>query len=80
MPRIVDYNFGYKDNNYYSLGNTLWYQIGLGMKLFNPELAKRELKEYGLYEDTGKDYRQMKIEINKTLPYLYSTNTYYKNL
>ena len=50
------------------------------MKLFNPELAKRELKEYGLYEDTGKDYRQMKIEINKTLPYLYSTNTYYKNL
>jgi hypothetical protein len=78
MPRMVDYTFSHSNN--YSLGNTLWYQIGLGMKLFNPKLAKQELMEYGLYYDTRKDYEEMKIKLKKVLPQLYLTNDYYASL
>ena len=52
MPRVVDY-INDKQNNFYNIGNTLWYQIAIGMKLLDPKIAKQELKDYNLYEETG---------------------------
>ena len=47
MPRENDYinDIG---NNFYHLGNTLWYQIAIGMKLLEPKLAKEELQSFTL--------------------------------
>ena len=45
MTRIVDY-IDDKNNNFYNIGNTLYYQIAIGMKLFDRKIAKKELKDY----------------------------------
>ena len=78
MPREVDY-INDKQNNFYSIGNTLWYQIAIGMKLLDPKIAKQELKDYNLYEETEKLYNEI-TEIEKIMPYMIKTNDYYKAL
>ena len=79
MPRSVDYVLD-KTNNFYFIGSTLWFQIALGMKSFNSEIATQELKDYGLYEVTEKYYDVITKGGQEVLPYLYHTNDYYKTL
>ena len=40
MPRVVDY-IDDKNNNFYNIGNTLYYQIAIGMKLLDKKVAKK---------------------------------------
>ena len=79
MPREVDY-INDTGNNFYSIGNVLWYQIAIGMKLFDPKLAKQELKTYGLYDDTKKMYKTITDNVSKSMPYFVKTNNYYNSL
>ena len=79
MPRTVDYvnDIG---NNFYNIGNTLWYQIAIGMNLFDPKIAKKELKDYGLYNITKKLHNMVDNEIEKFMPDCITTNQFYNSL
>ena len=54
MPRLADYSSS-NYLNFYKLGNTLWYQVLLGMKILDPKVAENELKSFGLYGVAEKD-------------------------
>ena len=79
MPRTVDFinDIG---NNFYNIGNTLWYQIAIGMNLLNADMAKKELKEYGLYEATKKQHKIVDKAVTNALPNCITTNDYYNSL
>ena len=79
MPRQIDY-INDKNNNFYSIGNVLWYQIAIGMKLFDPKLAKKELKDYGLYNNTKNTYQSVVKTIDQHINTFVKTNEYYKSL
>ena len=79
MPRVIDY-INDKHNNFYYIGNTLYYQILIGMKLLKSNLAKDELKDYGLYNDTKKLYNNLTEQVKNALPAFSTTNEYYKSL
>jgi len=79
MPRLVDYITD-KNNNFYYIGNVLWYQIAIGMKLLDPKLAEQELKDYNLYDYAKEKYNLITTEIEKLLPTFVDTNTYYEKL
>ena len=79
MPRAVDY-IDDKNNNFYNIGNVLWYQIAIGMKLFNSKVAKQELKEYGIYDYSKKMYKEIKEEVKINIHKSIKTNEYYKTL
>ena len=79
MPRKVDY-INDKHNNFYSIGNVLWYQIAIGMKLLNPKIAKRELKDYGIYKPSAEQYKLITSQIEKHLEAFTTTDEYYKTL
>ena len=79
MPREVDY-INDKGNNFYSIGNVLWYQIAIGMNLLNPKIAKQELEDYGIYNMTKEMYKQVCYHVDKYLPSCTKTNQYYKSL
>ena len=59
MPRYADYG----RNNFYDLGNTLWYQILMGMKLLDKNIAKKELEQFGLY-DYAKELYENTMNLN----------------
>jgi len=79
MPREVDY-VNDKGNNFYNIGNTLYYQIAIGMKLLDSKVAKKELKEYNLYDVTKKQYERITKIVNEELPRFIKTNEYYNSL
>jgi len=79
MPRTVDY-INDKGNNFYNIGNTLWYQIAIGMNLFDSKMAKKELKDYGIYDATKQHYQKLSAGINEYIPKFIKTNEYYKSL
>ena len=79
MPREVDY-INDKGNNFYSIGNVLWYQIAIGMNLLNPKIAKQELEDYGIYNMTKEMYKQVCYHVDKYLPSCTKTIQYYKSL
>ena len=79
MPRIVDY-INDKGNNFYSIGNTLWYQIAIGMKLLDPKVAKKELKDYGIYQHTENQYKNITTKIEEHLDTFATTDEYFKSL
>lgn len=79
MPREVDY-INDKGNNFYNIGNTLWYQIAIGMNLLNPKIAKQELQDYGVYDLTKKMYEKVSYHVNEYVPNCTKTNQYYKSL
>ena len=79
MPRTVDY-INDKGNNFYSIGNTLWYQIAIGMNLFDSKVAKKELTDYGLYKATKQHYQKLSAGINEYIPKFIKTNDYYNSL
>ena len=77
MPRRVDY-LSDKNNNFYNLGNALWYQIALGMKALDPEIAKQELIDYGLYNLSKERYQYLVDNTLTLVSDMISTNDYYK--
>jgi len=79
MPRIVDY-INDKGNNFYHIGNTIWYQIAIGMKLLNPDIAKQELESYNLYDLTKQHYEFLCKGVKQVIPQCIKTNEYYKSL
>ena len=79
MPRVVDY-IDDKNNNFYNIGNTLHYQIAIGMKLLDKKVAKKELKDYGIYDYSKKMYKEIKEEVKINIHKSIKTNEYYKTL
>ena len=66
MPRYADYGI----NNFYELGNTLWYQILIGMKILNKDVALNELESFKLLNYAEELYANT-MDLN---------NQYFKNL
>ncbi len=66
MPRYADYG----RNNFYELGNTLWYQILIGMKILNKDVALKELESFKLLNYAEELYTNT-MDLN---------NQYFKNL
>jgi hypothetical protein len=79
MPRLIDY-VSDKNNNFYNIGNSLWYQIAIGMKALDPKLAKEELVDYGLYDYIKGKHTIITNNITQALPNLVNTNEYYDSL
>tara|TARA_Y100000004_G_scaffold87877_1_gene98496 strand:- start:1534 stop:3090 length:1557 start_codon:yes stop_codon:yes gene_type:complete len=81
MPRKVDFTTD-KSNHFYSIGNTLWYQIAIGMKLLDPKIARKELEDYYMYDDIKLAYYDIKKRVISDLEknIFLSTNEYYKSL
>tara|TARA_Y100001937_G_scaffold71966_1_gene97885 strand:- start:272 stop:1828 length:1557 start_codon:yes stop_codon:yes gene_type:complete len=79
MPREVDY-VNDVGNNFYHMGNTLWYQIAMGMKLIDPKLAQQELDDYNLTKSCDKFYDEATKALNDLLPKMPKTNNYYESL
>jgi len=79
MPRVVDYIYD-KQNNFYSIGNTLWYHIFIGMKMLNPKIAKQELIDYGLWDKCIELEKNIENDVNNHIPHFIDNREYYKNL
>lgn len=79
MPRLYDYSDGTMQN-YLALGNSLWYQVGLGMELFDPELAKAELEYYRLTPLAEFDLQEAKSFSEYWIARSMSTKDYYDRL
>jgi hypothetical protein len=77
MPRTTDYK-GRLNDNFYDLGNTLWMQVMIGMKMLDPKIALQELKDFHLYDIAEQHYKfrteQTKLILSKSL----STKDFYK--
>jgi hypothetical protein len=78
MPRTIDYSV--KGNNFFNLGNSLWYQICMGMNILNSEVAKKELWYYNIYEKAKQDLQQISIHSNNYIKEALTTNQFYKKL
>ena len=76
MPRVVDFI----TNDVYYTGNTLWYQIAMGMNILDSTLAKDELKEYNLYEELKQFYNISCSEVERSLYNYPKTCEYYNNI
>ena len=79
MPRVIDY-ISDKNNNFYKIGNTLYYQIAIGMKLLNSDIAKKELEDYNLYDLTKNHISFLQTKLEEAMPLFTKTNNYYKSL
>lgn len=79
MPRTVDY-INDKGNNFYAIGNTLWYQIAIGMRLLDPKIAKKELKDYGIYPYSEQQHKNITAEVERLLETFTTTDEYFKTL
>ena len=78
MPRISDYSSS-NHMDFYKLGNTLWYQVLIGMKILNPKVAENELKSYRLYDMAEKELVERNKFNRHILPFGENTNDFYKN-
>jgi len=79
MPRVNDYHGGLY-NTFYHLGNTLWYQILLGMNLLDDKTAEKELQDLKLTyfaEDMHKRKRELADWI---LSCSIDNKTFYENI
>lgn len=79
MPRYIDI-ISPKFNNFYSLGNVLWYQIALGMRILDPKIAKKELQDYGLYDHASKIHSAISNNVEQALPNMIDSNKYFNHL
>jgi len=79
MPRVVDY-ISDKNNNFYYIGNGLWYQIAIGMKVFDKNMAEQELKQYGLWDYSHNQYNDIKNFVEGVVPKCIGTNDYFEQL
>jgi tryptophan halogenase len=76
MPRVDDYSEG-KMNNALGLGNALWLQVGMGMNLFNSNLAKKELEYYNLYNIAKNQLKNIKDFSGYCIPKSMDASKYY---
>jgi hypothetical protein len=79
MPRLYDYSDGTMQN-FLALGNSLWYQVGLGMDLFDSDLAKQELEYYRLTNLAESDLEQAKKFSDYCIARSLSTKDYYDRI
>lgn len=79
LPRPDDYHNGKRDS-LMSLGNTLIYQTAIGMKLLNPELARKELEYYGLNDIVKEDMEHFKKLSSYIAPRMMDADQYYKTV
>jgi hypothetical protein len=78
MPRYVDYKSS-NHMNFYHLGNTLWYQILIGMKLLDSEIAIKELEGFNLM-NVAENHYKMRNQFNlHLLKHAYDNDDFYKN-
>jgi tryptophan halogenase len=73
MPRYADYG----RHNFYDLGNTLWYQILLGMNILDKDVATDELSGFGLDNYAEECYRLTLEEDSDVFRELMSNNVFY---
>ena len=50
------------------------------MKLLDSKVAKKELKEYGLYDVTKKHYKELCKQVDENMKEFVKTNDYYNSL
>ena len=50
------------------------------MKLLDSKIAKRELKDYGLYPGSANQYKNITSEVEKHLESFIKTNNYFESL
>ena len=62
------------------LGNVLIYQTAIGMKLLDPELARKELDYYQLNEVIQNDMDYFKRLSAYVVPRMMSADEYYKKV
>lgn len=79
MPRGDDYHNG-KRESLMSLGNVLWYQTAIGMKILDPEVARKELEYFGLNPIIEQDMKHFKDMSDYILPKMMCTDEYYKTI
>jgi|TARA_R110000868_G_scaffold204610_2_gene452730 hypothetical protein len=77
MPREADYHH---NGRHHDLGNALWLQVGLGMHLFDSEIAKKELHYYGLYDRAKKDLQGINKFASYCIERAMTTNEYFKEI
>jgi hypothetical protein len=77
MPRTTDYK-GRLNDNFYDLGNTLWMQILIGMKLLDPKIAEDELQQFNLDKMAEAHYEIRKNQDKIFLSMSVSNNDFYK--
>ena len=58
----------------------MYYQIAIGMKLLDRKIAKKELKDYGIYDISKKMYEEIKEHVKINIHKSIKTNEYYKTL
>ena len=79
MPRVIDY-ISDKNNNFYHIGNVLWYQIAIGMGTLNPMLAKKELIDYNLWDYSENKFNEINNFVIDKVSKSMKTNEYYNKL
>lgn len=79
LPRNDDYHNG-KKGSLLTLGNILWYQTAIGMKLLDPKLAQQELDYFGLNDVVKHDMKHYTELSDYMLPKLMDTDEFYKTV
>jgi len=79
MPRVNDYHGGLY-NTFYHLGNTLWYQILLGMNLLDDKTAEKELQDFKLSYFAEDMHKRKKELADWILSCSIDNKTFYDNI
>jgi len=79
MPRVIDY-ISDINNNFYSIGNVLTYQILMGMNLLDPKVAQQELKSFLLYDVADMRYKEMQTILDQMLPKMIDGRDYFNQI
>jgi hypothetical protein len=66
--------------NFLALGNSLWYQVGLGMELFDSDLASEELKYYRLEDIAKNDLEEAKKFSEYCIARSFTAKDYYERI
>jgi tryptophan halogenase len=79
MPRVSDYQ-GTLSNSFYHLGNTLWYQILIGMNLLDCKIAEKELETFNLMLFAENSHNIRLPIVKWMVENSVDNNIFYKNL
>lgn len=79
MPRVSDYQ-GTLSNSFYHLGNTLWYQILIGMNLLDCKIAEKELETFNLRLFAENSHNIRLPVVKWMVENSVDNNIFYKNL
>lgn len=77
LPRTVDYKSKLGDS-FYHLGNTLWLQILMGMKILDSDMAKKELEQFDMYKYSENRYKAITNIENYCVNKAIENNSFYK--